>query len=168
MDWKLYSLFAIVIAVSSVAGFFIAKNIYSKTIVTQQTEKEIWKYDTTYVTKIENIGRVDTIYVKDEFGKDSVENIIARLDTTFLQDKDTFKLGIKYYYLPINKFEYELDYKKSLKEIYHIDTVTVTVKEPESFWSKFGFSIGAGILTDEKFNISRGLFLGISYKILGN
>mgnify|MGYP001453224002 CR=1 FL=1 len=168
MDWKLYTLLSIVLIVSFLAGFFISKNVYNKAIPKQETNVVIekWSHDTTYVTKIiKQKSAIDTIYVKDNTGKDSVKTQVASIDTLFTQGQDSFKLGIKYFYTPENRFEYSFGYKKSLKEIYHTDTTTIIVKEPETFWKRFGVSAGLGVMIDEKLNVNRGLFIGISYKI---
>jgi hypothetical protein len=91
--------------------------------------------NTVYIPKLKAV--LDTVYI------DSVKTVVASADTVI--KKDSSKIGVKYFFPPLNYFEVDLDLKEKVitKQVTILDSVTVEVKKPfyEDHW--FWTSIAA-------------------------
>ena len=155
-----------------IAGFFLAKYMYDQPGTTQPPQIEyrtdtLFVRDTLRLPPVKTKAKIDTVWVVTYINPtvtDSVEQVIAKADTTVTVDGATVKLYSEYHYPPRNYFTHKLSlfYDKPIIK----DTVTITKYAEETFWDRFGIGIGIGAIADfREWKAGYGAMLGIYYRI---
>jgi hypothetical protein len=110
-------------------------------ITTKYLEKEKLIHDTlitkeTFFSRLP--ARLDTMLLIDTVYKNKPITI-AHSDTIYT--KDSSKIKVDYFFPPVNKFDIYADIKQRI--IYRVETREI--EKPQTFWSRLGYSLQAGI-----------------------
>lgn len=138
--------FLLVLILSGIGGYLIGNSEEVQTF-----EKLIYKtkIDTVIIKKYQTLlkSKIDTIIVRDTIiSKEPEENVIAYADTFLtytesVDDIDTLKLKITYYFPPINQF----DIKTRLIQFSKLKIEPIYIEKPRGILNRFSIGIGSGL-----------------------
>jgi len=154
--------FVLVLVLSGIGGYLIGNSKDTKTETIYDTQT---LYDTLFITKLETKikARLDTIYILDTLEIEKpIPIAVADTQLVYIQDIDTAKLKIQYYFPPLNEFYINLRLSQRFKH----KADSIYLPKNRTILNRFSIGIGTGLNYNYLANkFDGGINLSIYYSL---